>query len=453
MPSTSSGRHWGLTVSIDSLGRDLERLFEEGAEAITLQELRQRSDGSVTPSRPTRPFVVAAVVFVAVLAVGVGTWWIAGQSPTADTSPPTATTVPTTAPTSSSLPEGEMRVWDGMWSNVDSTFGSSEILPRVFVLDDQVLIVHEQNLGTTVEGEIYDPNTGEATRIASSGLVWRANAAMVWTGDELLVVGGANGPGIEQVGAAYSPSTDSWRALPEPPVPVDAFENAVTGPAVWSGTEMVIPSEGLSFNPTTGQWATIPTLPGPTRHTEVVVWTGSEVVVWGGCDATEPQCDDFATGLLTDGYAYDPDSEQWRPVAASPLSAGVHPQGAWTGEELIIYAGAVTEEDGVTAAAYNPTTDSWRVLPNPPLTPRRYAAAAWTGEYVVLWGGSGIGTGAEVEYDDGTAYNPDTNIWLEIPQTPGFDERDRHAMVWVQDELYITGGFETTGPLTFTPSN
>lgn len=69
----------------------------------------------------------------------------------------------------------------------------------------------------------------------------------------------------------------------------------------------------------------------------------------------------------------------------------------------------------------------------------------------MLWGGSGIGSGGGVEYDDGAAYDPVTNAWLKMPETPGFDERDRHAMVWVQDQLYITGGFETTGPLTFKP--
>lgn len=375
------------------------------------------------------------------------------DNPTVDPDTTTSTTEPASVTSSNDSPsDGAGEVWAGTWSTADTTLGPNELIPQLFVLGDEVLVVHEQNLGTTVEGEIYDPDSGEATRIASSGLTWRANAAMVWTGHELLVIGGSNGPGIEQIGAAYSPVTDSWRPLPDPPGAVDAWENAITGPAVWTGTEMIIHSSSLAFNPTTEEWRTIPNLPGPARQTEVAVWTGDELVVWGGCDASDPQCDDFATGMLTDWFTYNPSSDEWQPMEASPLSPGVHPQGVWTGQQILFYAGAVPQdESSVTAAGYDPSSESWRILPNPPLSPRRYATAEWTGQYFVLWGGSDIGLG-RVEYDDGAAYDPSTNTWLVMPETPGFDQRDRHAMVWVEDLLFITGGFETSGPLTFKPS-
>jgi N-acetylneuraminic acid mutarotase len=342
-------------------------------------------------------------------------------------------------------------VWSGVWSTPDTTLGSSELLPRVFVMGDEVLVVHEQNRGTTVEGEIYDPETGEAKRIASSGFIWRANAAMAWTGHELVVVGGSNGPGIEQIGAAYSPATDLWRPLPDPPGAVDAWENAVTGPAVWTGAELLLYAEGLAFDPATNEWRTIASLPGSPRTTEIAVWTGDALVIWGGCDATRPQCDDLADGLFTDGLTYEPHSDEWQPIASSPLSPGVHPQGVWTGQEILIYAGAVQDDDAVAAAAYNPAADSWRTVANPPLPPRRYATTAWTGRYFVLWGGSAIGSSSGLQYSDGAAYDPRTDTWREMPTPAGLDGRDRHAMVWVHNQLFITGGFETTGPLTFSP--
>jgi hypothetical protein len=85
----------------------------------------------------------------------------------------------------------------------------------------------------------------------------------------------------------------------------------------------------------------------------------------------------------------------------------------------------------------------WRVLTDPPLTPRRYATSAWTGERFVLWGGS---TQSE-EFRDGVAYDPELDAWAELPVAPAGSERDRHAMIWVGTRLYITGGYQTIGPL------
>jgi hypothetical protein len=407
--------------------------------------VHRNCEGSVVVIGCMKRLLLVAVV--ALVAVSCDSGSSGAVDSAVDAASTTSSTEGATVTSLSGSSADEPGIWVGAWSTPATALGSNELIPRLFVLGDEVLIVHEQNRGTTVEGAIYDPATGEATRIASSGLAWRANAAMAWTGQELLIVGGSNGPGIDQIAAAYSPVTDSWRPLPDPPGAVDAWENAITGPALWTGSEMLIYAEGLAFDPVTDEWRSIASPPGPPRTTETAVWTGDQLVVWGGCDASEPQCDDFASGILTDGFSYDPTSDEWRPIAASPLAAGVHPQGVWTGQDVLIYAGEVSEDEGATAAAYDPSSDSWRTMPNPPLSPRRYATSAWTGNYFVLWGGSGGG----VEYDDGAAYDPETNTWLEMPQTPGFDERDRHAMVWVRDQLFITGGFETSGPLAFTP--
>lgn len=326
---------------------------------------------------------------------------------------------------------------------------SSELVPRLFVVEDDLLVVFEVNRESSVVGERYDPATGEAARVAASGLEGRGGAAMVWTGEELLVVGGGNRLGIEHIGAAYDLAHDTWRPLPDPPGQVDAWANAITGPAVWTGTEMLIYREALAFDPASGEWRSIVSPPGPERLFEVTIWTGTELVVWGGCDASILQCDDLGRGIFTDGIAYDPPADEWRELAPSPLVPGIHPKGVWTGSEVLIYAGTASSEHGPTAAAYNPSTDTWRPLPDPPMAPRRYATAAWTGQLFVLWGGSRLGT--EIEFGDGVAYDPKTNKWLILPPPPEGSERDRHAMVWVEDQIYITGGWRTNGPLVFKP--
>jgi hypothetical protein len=75
--------------------------------------------------------------------------------------------------------------------------------------------------------------------------------------------------------------------------------------------------------------------------------------------------------------------------------------------------------------------------------------AAWTGHHFVLWGGSKNG---EIWYDDGIAFDPTTDSWLALPTPPGGSVRDRRAMAWISDRLYFAGGWPTSEPLTFIPT-
>ncbi|MDH3683829.1 MAG: hypothetical protein OEV40_28230, partial [Acidimicrobiia bacterium] len=75
------------------------------------------------------------------------------------------------------------------------------------------MVLFPQNGGGDVAGEIYDPNTDTAVRMAHSEQVRRYNPAVAWTGSELLMIGGNNGPGIGDVALAYDPATDEWRTL------------------------------------------------------------------------------------------------------------------------------------------------------------------------------------------------------------------------------------------------
>lgn len=93
-------------MDTESLGRELAVLFDDGAPAVTLEELHRRSEATLRTPAQRRPALIAVVAFLAVLAVGLGTWWMSSdRDPTADTSPPTTvgevtptTVTPTTAP-------------------------------------------------------------------------------------------------------------------------------------------------------------------------------------------------------------------------------------------------------------------------------------------------------------------------------------------------------------------
>jgi len=79
-----------------------------------------------------------------------------------------------------------------------------------------------------------------------------------------------------------------------------------------------------------GHWSTLPAAPIPPRAGAAVVWTGREMIVWGG--ATGQNQDE----LRADGAAYEPATNGWRTLPAAPIAARVDPSAVWTGTEMIV---------------------------------------------------------------------------------------------------------------------
>ena len=112
------------------------------------------------------------------------------------------------------------------------------------------------------------------------------------------------------------------------------------------------PFSTLAFNPLTNRWRQL-----RRGHGGLVVWTGRELIGWGGgC------CGD----AFSDGVAYNPSANRWRNLPRSPLAGSQSPLGAWAGRELFVFVGNL-DPDGkpwparlARAAAYNPATNTWR---------------------------------------------------------------------------------------------
>ena len=174
------------------------------------------------------------------------------------------------------------------------------------------------------------------------------------------------------------------------------------------------PFDFQAFNPLTNRWRRLPVERGGSPA-GVVLWTGHEMVDWGGgC------CGDASSS----GSAYDPTANTWRKMAPSPLAPSQQPIGTWTGRELIIFVSGLdpAATDGkpypasfARAAAYNPATDTWRrIAPLPEL--RQGATVVWDGRDVLVVGGVGAPRGAKPPAPAriGFAYNPATNRWRQL---------------------------------------
>jgi hypothetical protein len=171
-----------------------------------------------------------------------------------------------------------------------------------------------------------------------------------------------------------------------------------------------------------GHWSTLPPAPIQPRTSASVVWSGRELLVWGGFSYSSHT-------VFSDGAAYDPKARGWRSLAASPLSPRTGQSTAWTGNEMVVWGGLdnwdVVRASGLDdGAAYNPTTDKWRLLPHGPLSPRGDAITTWTGlEMIVLGGTSGSGK----EFSDGAGLDPTSGRWrgIAVPTPPG-----GHSLTW-----------------------
>jgi N-acetylneuraminic acid mutarotase len=298
--------------------------------------------------------------------------------------------------------------------------------------------------------------------LPAAPIAGREGHTAVWTGTELLVwggvasgadpaaaqagadgaAGGAGGPApvvsARGDGAAYEPASGRWRRIPAAP----------TGPrsehtAVWTGTEMLVwggraerggdghDAGGAAYHPGTGTWRRLPPAPLPGRTLHTAVWTGAEMIVWGG-SLTEEE---------GDGAAYDPVTDTWRPLSPAPLPARAAHTAVWTGTEMLVWGGI--GRDGVPSAegaAYDPVRDAWRPLSAAPLAGRTQHVAVWTGAQMLLWGGaSDVSTG--VAYADGAALDPATGGWSALPPVD-LQPRFASSAVWTGQELVVWGGVD-----------
>ncbi|MDQ7087000.1 MAG: MopE-related protein [Acidobacteriota bacterium] len=236
--------------------------------------------------------------------------------------------------------------------------------------------------------------------------------------------------------------TDQWSALP--PAPLTARDGHV---AVWTGTEMIVwggedasaalLGDGARFDPDLGTWTTITTTGAPApRRDAVAVWTGTEMIVWGG---------EGGSGPLGDGARYNPGTDTWSPLslAGAPSPRRGH-RAVWTGTEMIVWGG----EDGLTfladGASYDPSTDTWAPLGSVGApSGRADHSAVWTGTEMIVWGGRD----ASGRLGDGAAWNATADTWSALPSSGSPSARSDHGAVWTGTEMIVWGGQDDAGPL------
>ena len=166
------------------------------------------------------------------------------------------------------------------------------------------------------------------------------------------------------------------------------------GTLALSGTENpVLPDAGyVKINSTgdAGTWTQRTNTPAPAaRYYHTALWTGSEMLIWGGLDGNSV----YGFNYFNDGARYDPAGNSWTAVTTNgaPAARSQH-TAVWNGSEMIVWGGSFFDgslyfwNDG---GRYNPAGNSWTAMStNGAPNGRAYHTAVWTGSEMLVWGGN-----------------------------------------------------------------
>jgi len=291
-------------------------------------------------------------------------------------------------------------------------------------------------------GSRYDPGTDTWTSTSATNAPSpRFGHTAVWIGGEMVVWGGYNGSAYLNSGARYNPVTDSWSAISDANAPGPRRNHQMlwtdTLVLVWGGSGNGNMRTGGRYNPLTNSWSQIGTKdPNSFRTSHMAVWTGAEMIAWGGIG------DGTANSGINTGRRYDPATDSWSATATSGAPPGAWDGSiVWTGTEVIIWGGQSGTLVQDTGGRYNPVTNSWIAMATD--EGRTDNAYVWSGTQMIVWGGS---TWVTPWSGTGASYNPATNSWSPISNVgaPSPRKTDR-SFAWSGAEMLIWGGFGSTG--------
>jgi N-acetylneuraminic acid mutarotase len=303
----------------------------------------------------------------------------------------------------------------------------------------------------------------------------RFSHTAVWTGSEMIIWGGGTGaPTLSNTGGRYNPGSDSWTVTSTINAPAPREYHT----AVWTGSEMIVFggwngttyfNTGGRYNPSTDSWRATNTINAPDQREEhSAVWTGSEMIVWGGYsfDGTEH--------WLNTGARYDAATDSWTPTSITNAPTGRRRHTAvWTGKEMVVWGGYDGSSDVNSGGRYDPSTNSWTATSttSAPFA-RDFHTAVWTNSEMIVWAGCpNCNYGIRATYaaesvaapsptpseppptatptptptippvpGTGGRYDPATDTWRASSTADAPVERDGHTAVWTGSEMIVWGG-------------
>jgi hypothetical protein len=302
----------------------------------------------------------------------------------------------------------------------------------------------------TATGGVYDPiaDTWTPTSTVNAPPARHSHRA-VWTGSKMIVWGGFGTASYENTGGIYDPASDTWTTMSAASAPVGRTELAMVWAdnalVVWGGFNGSVLGSGAVYTPQSDTWAALPSAGAPSpRLGPSGVWTGSRAIFWGGNDLFDWH-DDGAALTLGPPHAWATDTD----AVGAPGPREGH-TALWTGQQMLIWGGwngGPYQNDG---AAFDPKADAdgtWTPMTTQGApSPRTDHAAVWTASAMMIWGGCG-GDACVTLQGDGGIWTPSASggTWNALAEVPALTPRQRHTAVWTGKQMIVWGGKGKSG--------
>jgi N-acetylneuraminic acid mutarotase len=161
------------------------------------------------------------------------------------------------------------------------------------------------------------------------------------------------------------------------------------------------------------------------------------MIVWGGSSST---------GVFNTGGRYDPVTNSWTTIniANAPNGRSGH-TAVWTGREMIVWGGVNAPLSNLnTGGRYNPSTNTWTATSTINAPQGRVGhTAVWTGSRMIVWGGSYFASyNGDLYLNTGGRYNPTTNSWTATSTSNAPAARELHTAVWTGSQMIVWGGYD-----------
>jgi hypothetical protein len=207
----------------------------------------------------------------------------------------------------------------------------------------------------------------------------------------------------------------------------------VPGPG---GGDGAVSSDGSGGG--SGSWTVTSVSGAPAgRYWHTGVWTGGELIVFGGTTAN-------GSNHVNTGGRYAPSTDTWSATstANAPSTRSWH-SAIWTGTTgpagaqnlMIVWGGRGPNNTG---GRYAPATDSWTATTTSGAPSARWShTAVWTGSRMILWGGYAT---TAVYFNTGGQYDPAADTWTATSVANAPSARTNHAAVWTGSKMIVWGG-------------
>ncbi len=261
-------------------------------------------------------------------------------------------------------------------------------------------------------GMVYDFLTDSWSLMEQTGDIPTARwgARTVWSGSEMLIYGGTERSNSIATdifnGARYNPSNHTWTEMSSVGTP-----EMVSGTMVMVGSTLVLWGDSFQnsgrYYPNSDIWDTMTSINfPPQRFAHTAVSTGAHMLVHGGRSGTT---------FFNDFWRYTPNQNSW--VQLTTPSSTISPPRAdhsavWTGTDMIVWGGKTTGFESITKGAkYNLNANSWSAISASGAPSKRSNhGSAWTGDEMIIWAGVD-----SFVYRGGAAYDPSDNSWTALP--------------------------------------